>query len=122
MQVRVSGFEPCLLPALPPNLTQIPVIAPLAPHERQLRHKLFSTGRDRLSPAPAHGTPDARLVRDTPKTPFSGLNLVSDSTFSDLSLMIPSAGVNIFGKYRLKRLFSKMKQFKQNKTCLISGL
>jgi hypothetical protein len=31
-------------------------------------------------------------------------------------------GVNIFGKYRLKRLFSKIKQFKQNKTCLISGL
>jgi hypothetical protein len=31
-------------------------------------------------------------------------------------------GVNIFKKYRLKRLFSKMKRFKQNKTCLINGL
>jgi len=31
--------------SLLPNLAQIPVIAPLAPHERQLRHKFLGTDR-----------------------------------------------------------------------------
>jgi len=45
MQMRASGFEPCLLPTLLPNLAQIPVIAPLAPDNRQLRQKLPGTDR-----------------------------------------------------------------------------
>ena len=46
-----------LLPTLLPNLAQIPVIAPLAPHKRRLRHKLFGTDRARSCRTPAPGTP-----------------------------------------------------------------
>jgi len=33
-----------------PNFAQIPVIAPLAPHERRLRHKLPGTDREPIMP------------------------------------------------------------------------
>ena len=53
-------------------------------------------------------------TQDARKTPYSGLNLGSDSSFSVLIVMILWGGVNISEKYRLKRLFSKKERFKPN--------
>ena len=52
------------MPPLLSNLAQIPVIAPLAPHERRPHHKLLGTDRANHAGHPLTKRRDARLVRD----------------------------------------------------------